>query len=359
MTAVRWCPVDRLGELQRFIDEQWGRGHVLARDAELLRWQHPRPDPGELSVLIADGDGGEIAGILGIIPAGFCEHGTRRAGAWLTTWVVRPEERQRQLGLVLLRHVIDTTDGLVATLGGNKLTMGMLRALRFHVRDAVPRWVRPVSASALESLLHAAGATVPAVPPVDGEPPRASPGVEAVPFSDELAPAWDAAWSERFAPGLVGTWRDAAYLRWRYAEHPRFDYHVSLARADGGEVRGLLVSRPQRVRDRDEEVVRVVELLGDPDAQAALIVALLDRVDGERTAFIDFYCTSGRFAATLERFGFAPEDPAAPLPSLFQPLDPRRARLTGAFGAAGRDADLFAGEDVYFTRSDGDQDRPN
>ncbi len=361
MTDVRWCPADRLGELQRFIDEQWSAGHVLARDAELLRWQHPRPDPAALSVLIADGDDGQIAGILGIIPAPFCQHGRRREGAWLTTWVVRPDERSRLLGVALLRHAIDHTDGLVATTGGNQTTMRILRTQRFHLVDAIPRWVRPVSAPALERLMLAAGSTELALGPshIPAPPPPSSSDVRVTGFTDAAAAAWDEAWRVRLAPGIVGTWRDAAYLRWRYAEHPSFDYLMSVALGDQGEARGLIVARRVAVRDRDEEVVRIVELLGDPGAQHTLVADLLASVDPEQTAFVDFYCTSERFADALVQAGFARENPDAPLPSLFAPLDARRASLTGAFAAAGDDAALFAGDDVYFTRSDGDQDRPN
>lgn len=360
MTDIGWCPARRLDELQGFIDEEWSRGHVLATDAELLRWQHPRPDPDELSVLIADGDDGAIAGILGIIPAPFCERGERREGAWLTTWVVRPAERSRLLGVALLRHAIDHTDGLVATTGGNRTTMRILRTQRFHLVDAIPRWVRPVSAPALERLMLAAGSTALAFAPARGPAPAVPlvSDVRVAALGDEVAAAWDEAW-RRLAPGLVGTWRDAAYLRWRYLQHPSFDYTVSVALDPGGEALALLVARRQPVRDRDEEVVRIVELLGDPGAQRTLVADMLATVDPDQTAFVDFYCTSAPFAAALQEAGFHRENPEAPFPSLFQPLDARRASLTGAFAASGRDASLFTGDDVYFTRSDGDQDRPN
>lgn len=353
MSTIGWCPLGRLGELQAFIDEHWKRGHVLSRDAELLRWQHPRDDPDELSVLVAADDDGRMQGILGIIPVPYCRHGARGDGAWLTTWVVTEAARRSQLGLALLRHAMDGPD-FVGTIGGNETTMRLLRALRFATRPAVPRWVRIGEPAALAALLGEAGKRLPASAPATG-PPR---GVDVQPWSPELAAAWDRTWRERLAPGLVGTWHDSEYLRWRYLDHPRFRYALRVAVDAGGSVSALLVWRRQTIQDRDQDVVRILELLGDPVAANALAADLVHETVSERTAFLDFYCTSAEFAAPLAAAGFVPEDQlGARLPAVFQPLDPRRTALTAAFWAP--DGHAFEGAATYFTRSDCDQDRPN
>jgi len=356
VSAIGWCPVARLDELQSFIDEHWKRGHVLARDVALLRWQHPRENPNELSVLVADEDDGRMQGILGIIPVPYCRHGERGEGAWLTTWVVTEAARRRQLGLALLRRAMDGPD-FVGTIGGNETTMRLLRALGFATRPAVSRWVRAGDRAALASLMQAAGANSAALSPASQMVPAAS-GAEVQPWSPELAAPWDRTWRERVASGLVGTWRDSDYLRWRYLEHPRFRYELRVIRDPAGGVRALVVWRRQAIQDRSEEVVRVLELLGEPAAAATLARDLVRETGTERTAFLDFYCTSTAFAAPLEAAGFVPEHTlGAELPALFQPLDPRRTALTAAFWAPGKEA--FDGADVYFTRSDCDQDRPN
>jgi len=358
VSAIGWCPAGRLGEVQAFIESQWKRGHVLARDAELLRWQHPRPDPDELSILVADGPGGELEGILGVIPVPYCAHGRRGEGAWLTTWVVRPEARTAQLGLALLRAAMDGPD-FVGTLGGNDTTMRLLRALRFDTRASVPRWVRGGSRRALRDLLGAAGvAPVPAA--LTGAPVAAPPpGVTVEPWSQDAAEAWDLAWHERVAGRIAGTWRDRRYLEWRYRRHPRFGYELRLARGGDRAALGLLVYRRQPVHGREEEVIRVVELLGEPAGTRALAIHLAHETASERTAFLDFYCTSEPFAAALtEAGGFVPEATlGVSLPALFQPLDARRTALTAALWTP--DERPFADDDVYFTRADCDQDRPN
>jgi GNAT superfamily N-acetyltransferase len=350
--AIRlaWWPAARAAELQAFLGREWRAGHVLARDEELLRWQHPR-DAEELSFVGAI-EADELVGVLGIIPIELCVRGARTPGAWLTTWIVVPAARRRRVGLRLLRFVLDRYD-FVGTIGGNATTTTILQALRFHTRPAIPRWVRPLDEDALERL---AGRHVAAAPAA------ADPGGGAVSdWSADLAAAWDRTWVERLAPHVVGTWRDAAYLEWRYLSHPRFDYAVRVALDDDGSPAALLVHRVEEVRGLDATVVRVVEAVGEEAALRRLADDLVSRGTELGFALADFYCTSTRYAAALEAAGFVAESTLAEqLPSRFQPLEPTPRPLSASLRLASwpGPGDLFAGDDVYFTRSDCDQDRP-
>src|SRR5207237_8748844 len=88
---IDWLPLARLPELQAFVDEHWRRGHVLARDADLLRWQHRRrADPESLSVLVAE-EGGRLLAMLGWIEFDACLGERRVPGGWMTNWLVVPE----------------------------------------------------------------------------------------------------------------------------------------------------------------------------------------------------------------------------------------------------------------------------
>src|SRR5439155_15949976 len=120
--GIDWLPLARLEELQAFVDEHWRRGHVLARDAELLRWQHRRrEDPGRLAVLVAEEDG-RLAGMLGFVEVDVCVGDQRAAGGWMTTWLVVPEARGRGLGLALVDRVLGSEYELVGALAANDAT---------------------------------------------------------------------------------------------------------------------------------------------------------------------------------------------------------------------------------------------
>lgn len=348
---IGWWRSSRIRELQAFVASCWAPGHVLARDERLLRWQHPRGDD-EISIVGAT-SGGSLVGILGVIPVEFDVLGDRRSGGWLTTWYVMPASRRDGVALRLLEFALERHE-VVGTVGGNETTLRILRALGFAACPSVPRWVRPVRRDRVARLVD--GAAPPA-------PPVRRGGEAGVGFSPDVAERWDDAWSSRFAPVLVGARRNAAYLRRRYVEHPTFRYRMRVALDPGGAAAALAVARTEEARGGDVRVVRVVEALGEPDALAPLLDGIAADADEDGAAFVDFYCTSARFAPALERAGFVPEEALdVRLPSRFQPLEPTPKPLTAALRltpAADRRHDALRWDDVYLTRSDCDQDRPS
>jgi hypothetical protein len=358
---IDWLPVESIGELQAHIDEDWRRGHILAHDGQLFRWQHRFPEnPERLSVLVARA-GGRIVGSLGVIAVPFCVRGHRTSGGWLTTWIATPVARKQQVGLHLLRRVLEEPFGFVGTTAANETALRIYRALGFSIHPSIPRWVRIVSSDALATLLGERA------PPPSGGPPVRSPtrsSLRISSWSEACAERWDELWECRLAPRLVGTWRDAAYLRWRYLEHPRFAYAVRVAEDAGGSLRGLAVHRIADIRGARGRVVRIVELLGDSPAATALACDVIAAGARAGAAFAEFYCTAGALAEPLEACGFTCEsEPTETLPALFEPLNFEiPPRLTGAFRAGaglGGNRALFESDALYVTRSDGDGDRPH
>jgi hypothetical protein len=355
-TQIDWLPARAIGELQALIDEHWRRGHILARDAQLLRWQHRfEGDPERLSVLVAR-DGEQIVGALGMIPVSFCVLGHRSSGAWLAIWIATPRARKRQGGLLLLRRALEERLGFVGTAGANEMALRIYRALGFSIRESVPRWVRVISDDSLARLLGDRPAPYgePSAPP-----PMTTESLRISTWSEGCAGRWDETWKHRIAPTLIGTWRDSSYLRWRFLEHPRFTYAVRVA-DDGGSLRGLAVHRIADIRGTESKVVRVLDLLGDREAAIALASDVLAAGARAGAAFAEFYCTAGAVAEPLEACGFTFEaEPTDRLPALFEPLnfDPP-PRMTAALSAGG-DTALFESDALYITRSDCDQDRPH
>jgi ribosomal protein S18 acetylase RimI-like enzyme len=371
---VDWLPTSRIAELQAHIKEHWRRGHPLAHEG-LLRWQYRFPGDSErLSVVVAR-EGGQIVGVLGVIVVSFCVRGRRCTGGWLATWTVTPAARKRQVGLRLLRHVLEEPFGFVGVTAANEIALRIYRALGFSINPSIPRWVQTISSDALSTLLGSGAPPCAEQPkrrpsgdraPASGEPPAQPPAGSSLrisSWSEGLAERWDETWGRQFAPQLIGTWRDAAYLRWRYLEHPRFAYAVRVAQDAGGSLRGLAVHRIADVRGAEGGVARVVELLGDPEAATALVRDVIAAGARAEAAFAEFYCSAAAVAEPLGECGFTLEaEPTAALPALFEPLNFGMPMLSGAFSAGaelGGDPALFDSDALYVTRSDGDADRPN
>lgn len=364
-TRLEWAAPSDIPAIQTLIDRHWHAGHILSRDRALLEWQYGGPDGGPPKVLLAR-DGGRLAGMLGMIPFDFCLRRQRLRGGWLTMWLSLPEYRPQRLGLALMRRCIESFD-MTGTLGGNDTTMRILGALGFTVSTGLHRWVRAGDPAAFDSLLGALpGSYPPGLRSSWIETARAAVGQQASGFRvigwDQARGRWDPAWIFRFAPRLSTVWRDESYLLWRYVNHPGFRYEVYFAEDPGsGELFGLTVTRRQKVKNRPETVLRVVEFLAEPEAAPALAAFVADQTQRSGTAFADFHCSSAESGPALESVGFRLESGGAtPLPSLFQPLDDSRRSLN----FAGRVAPDIAGagaafDNSYFTRADCDQDRPN
>jgi hypothetical protein len=304
---IDWARADEAPLVRELVDRWWKPGHVLARDEALLRWQYRFPgDDERLSVLLARVAGRPV-GFLGIVQAPFCRRGELLPCGWLATWTVAEEARETQAGLALLMEALRSFD-VVGCLGFNEQAEAIYRRLGFDVRTPLPRYV------ALEPR---------------GAPAAASPWDEA---------GWDRCWKE-IAPSFVGTARDAAFLRRRYVEHPRYRY---VLRCAGN---ALVVHRVQ------DGVVRFVEALGDADAAAALVGLALHEAEGAWLA--DFTCVNEAHAEPFLRAGFVPEASLPePPPDRFEPLGRSPRGLGGAFHGVRAD-------EIYATRADGDQDRPS
>jgi len=368
----RWCPLSRLAALQEFIDQHWKKGHVLARDAELLRWQYRNPHQADsLSVLIAE-DGDEIAGMLGVIFVGFAQAGQRLPGAMLAMWLARVEDRRGGLGLQLMQELRDQECPFIGVMGIATAALPIYRALRYSVVDRVPRLARVFSIGNFESLLSAETAglytaetraiwTATATAVTAGE----LTGELSVDWTAEMASRWDHAWQKHFAPRASGGWRDAAFLDWRYVNHPRFEYTIRVAMDPGSdEITGLVVYRIVQIQNRPERVLRIVEFLATESSGPRLAAEVLRVGTEQAVAFADFYCTSIPSGRWLEEVGFVREQQQpVHLPTLFSPLDFRRGGMSAAFSVTAEIApdsrEYFRDRDFYFTAGDGDQDRPN
>jgi GNAT superfamily N-acetyltransferase len=258
--TIGWLPLDRLAEVQRFIGERWRPGHVLARDEELLRWQHRSfAAPDSLAILGAEQDG-ELVGMLGLIEFDACLGERRGRGAWMTNWLVVPERRGAGIGSALVERACAEYD-FVGALDANDATR---RALAdSFVERPILRWALPYDLAAM-----------PGNPEWLDEP--ASP-----------------------AGAFAGACRDEEFITWRYRNHPRFEYTV-LESFAAYRLAGT--------------VLRVVDFLGDEE----LAERVADAGLRAGAVYAEFVCHSSAYGAPLEAVGFRR---ARGLPTRFQPLD--------------------------------------
>ncbi len=345
---VRWAKSDEVPLLQAYLNVHWRKDHILARDEELFRWQYRKPGAGEdPGVLIAIAEG-KILGMMGTISLPMQVSGERIPGSMMALWSVREQDRPKGVGLVLLRELIQQGHAWVGVLGANPATtLAICGRLGFQTLPKIPRYFRFYR----EDLLQPFGLTGKEwkiSKPVGRNAPNW------VAWSEISEERWDAFW-ESESEGTISVDKRSTYLRWRYLEHPRFQYEMRALMDERGFPQGLIVWRIEIASPLGIPVVRVVEWIGLKKTNE--MTEYLDEVGIKSgAAFADYYDTNPHLEGVLEKFGWLEAGKVTEeIPSRFQPIDHAGAPLNGAVLCRHSQRHL----PLVLTRSDGDQDRPN
>ena len=327
------CAEHDVGDVVRFLDEHWERGHALVASRRLLDWQYRNPDR-SYSFVVARA-GGDIAGLLGYICTRRYDPDLARDNVvWLTTWKVRDDAAIAGLGIAMLQRLSAIEPHVaIGAVGFNTATRPIYQALGFTCGE-LQHYALPNPARRDLALAHFV------------RRPASAPQRSAI-ATRALTSAVDFERVGELAGGGVPR-KTARYFHARYACHPLYTYRV-LAIEDGGRTVGLLAAR---VAEHDgHRAVRIVDFAGAPDAAAALgsaAEALVHSCDAE---YADVY-NAGIDPVLFTRAGLTRIDPdgADVVPDHFEPFERRNVRLWFAMKGGG--------SPVLF-KADGDQDRPN
>ena len=156
--------------------------------------------------------------------------------------------------------------------------------------------------------------------------------------------------------------RNKTYLNWRYVQHPTFKYECIVAEED---FTGLAIVRVEKIMNSDRSVLRILELL--PAITHGETSALLNNIIHfgyiHECDFMDFFCSNIKILDLLETEGWLCEQllEQIKLPRLFQPIE-HRDHDGIVFAMRVENKTTIEIDELwnqsYFTKSDGDQDRP-
>ena len=388
MPTTRLLPLDQYPLAADFLHRYWAPNHIYTRDKALFDWTFHREtfaNPDTYSFAVAEHDG-QIVGVLGGIPFRFNDRGHERPAFWLANWKLRDEFRRGTTGLDLLNHFYAPPDQVTISFGINPTVARLYDAMHWHVMDNIPRYfaVHPVRVGEFARLLHLAN---PAWSPGKGlalanallaRPSRATSVAAITPPDPD---PWDQSSWASLKRELTGPVRDAAYLHWRYTQHPTFEYRfiqvADRAAARHGESGrhsiGLIVWRLETIRHKVGDqlhdvarIARLVEFLPTSAENARHLIAhLWDAINVAGACGCDCYLYHGKFGQWLAGAGLHRLDDHADgnaVPSRFQPLDAAGGRIRSAVSLRTPPFPVypFAPDCTwYWTKSDSDQDRPN
>ena len=369
--------LEEAGIAADFFHREWRPNHIFSKNRQLLFWQffdNPYASlfTRGLTFKVAFCDG-EVAGVVGYIPFAFNCYGSKQYGCHVTNWWTAPAHRRGTVAFGLLRDLQYGMKFDTCIAGGiTPLAEKLYEGLRWVLVRNLPRVVLPVDHAGFSRLLDPSG---------DGawgeaarraksmgaeqetEPTDGTSISELASFDSLSGLGWDAFYWTKLAPSHMGPARETAYLVWRYQQIPIFKYRALIATNANG-ISGLLVFRMERVKEREEQIVRIVDLAAEPAAVKPLIGTLVEEARSQRALMIDFFSTKSAPLKMLSGSGFI--DACSPAgdhywcPFLFQPLDHQRDRLNCAWWIKGAELRTrLAPGDFYMTKGDNEFDRPN
>lgn len=359
----RFIAPSEIDAAMEFFRLYWGANHILGNDREFMIWQMS-PDRSPIFAgcglaALSYWDGPRLVGLIGVQSMPFNYNGQSADSAWLCNLQAAPEYLAIGIGTKLMTGVHKLPIAGIGAAGINLKVIPMYRAMRYHCLDRLPRYIRIVDVDRAAALLAGDDlAPLLSRPPATGRSATSLTVEEAAVCPDD----WDAFWDDYARQGYFGTHRDSAFIGWRYLGHPRLDYRLTLARDTQGRIAGASIHRLETIQDRDDRLVRVVEIIATAaDAWDALL-ANAERIGlAAGATFVDHY-TSRPLAAAFRDRGWYEEDdvPAIVTPGLFQPLL-RQTRKVNLAVRLLHDTPWKAGqwrENLHVVKSDGDQDRP-
>jgi hypothetical protein len=377
-TEIRDLSVEEADLAATFFHEKWRPNHIFFRNRELLLWQYYRNPygvhfSGGLTFKAAFEEGRNV-GVFAYMPFAFNCYGMRKFGCHLSAWWVHPEHRRGPLALRLL-HCLQDKSSFDACISGINTAVAerLYERMSWVVVRNIPRLVYIVDKARFETLLDPATAipdpAATAVRPAHGAGGSNTTGgnkieLELLTSFERLRDlGWDAFYWQRIAHQHMGPAREAVYLEWRYGNIPVFHYDGLLAKRSG-EISGLLVYRIEQIKNSEQQIIRLVDVIAEPEAIPDLVNGVVEVAVEQRATAIDFFCTHPTYLAQLLSCGFIDACDSGGerywCPHLFQPLDRARNRLNSAWWIRGMDLQAAAARSEFcIMKGDYEFDRPN
>ena len=361
------CTKQHLPDVMRFIDEHWRKDHVLSRNQELLCWQFNSTPLGIADVaaaIILACEGDNLIGMQGLIPTSFHVYGDVHDGLWLANLKVRDDKISTGAGMHLMSASHKLQRPILAVSGVNEKVQTMFRIMKYHTWSDAQRWLGVIDTEKTAQLMNCEPSTL--------QPWiwQSETKISDTPFSlsknfSAYRNSWNLLRQQTIDPQGIGTLRDADYIKWRYLDHPVFQYHLELVvDSENEQVRGLVVMRCESISPSGKNILRILECWGDEAAYLTLRQAIASYAQKHECAFIDAYGGSGLQHSIYQAIGLravnAESTPS--FPCLFQPLIEGHKPLRGALfipPAIAKNYPNLENNKIIITKSDGDQDRPS
>ncbi len=321
---ISFARIEEIDEIMPFIDNEWRKGHILARDRLFFEWMYVKDDT--VNFVISRNDDWIIDGVLGYVP--YDEKNTQIA---LTVWKAL-KSANGMIGMSMLSFVEkELKPVIIASPGVNpSTTTAIYRYFKHEVRK-MDHYYR---------LAERSDYFIPTINENKGlkKPMHSTAKMKRITSFEEYE-------AERiiFADNAIR--KDSWYIRRRYFEHPIFEY-IHYIIADNNKKLDVII-REQEVDGH--KCIRVVDLLGDYRLLIDFTFELDRILVAGKYEYIDCYAYSIEKNIWDNAGWLNVEETKNVIPNYFAPFERRNIDLYCSCKPKG----------IVVLRGDGDQDRPN
>ncbi|MBS0357713.1 MAG: GNAT family N-acetyltransferase [Proteobacteria bacterium] len=339
--------------IRDFFETHWKRPIALSKP-EFYQWQFiDIPYQNNIDHCCIAAEDKKILGIMGVNSRSFFVENKKLLGAELTTWVVDTTRRNLGIGTKMISYLQNKYE-IIFGLGISSDALSIYLRHGFRYAKSIPRYLKVLHWDNIE------------------------PFAQYEPLAKEIAQHWN----QRQSPSGYITEelnetkindlfhkyknnynlfsREYEYIKWRYLEHPTFDYHIKIIKSNC-ENDGVLLVLRQDTSDEGLSILHIIDLIGDErDINAAMNYSI-DFANDKGIPIIDFFCTSSKIGSRFLSSGWFSinDDPYFKFPHLFHPIELRDPASTSMIYWSNNYLAEFANlGKLYVTKQDADFDRP-
>lgn len=325
---IRYATDEDIPVIKKFINEEWKKDHILARETRLFEWQYTSD---KLDYVLGLDSNGNIQGMLGFISY----DDTEERDIATSMWKAMPGTGF--LGVKLLMYVMQNEPHrTLFSPGINVRTSGDIYRRMGIATGRMNQWYR----------LHKQGKYNIAKIIDNKIPDFELHKTKSFKFNtlEEMLLKFD---FDKYVPNSVIPYKSRVYLQRRYFGHPFYKYLVYGLSVDDENVSVVLVARIQNCNGTC--AIRLVDCLGDY-SKIGYITDFLDNLMEEYSAeYVDFY-EKGIDGGELRVGGWLKRDETENIiPNYFSPFEQSNVEVNYC----------TTDDNIVLFRGDGDQDRPN
>lgn len=326
--TIRFAEYDDIPAIMNYIDNYWKKGHILAVNQALFKWQYVNHE--RVNFVIGLNEENNICGILGFIPYSADDD----KDIALALWKARHSESFLGIRLILFLKKQEKHRNIVCTGINLKTTSKIYKQLGMKV-GVMKQWYR------LRKGINYRVAKI-----NNEEIPGTDSGNCELELLSEKSELKNLDIFGRLNETSV-PFKSPGYFEKRYFDHPVYKYLAYVVKNGCASTAGLIVLRVQEYMGA--KVFRFVDFIGEKD----VLLGITDKIDRlmeeHETEYIDMY-EAGLNDNILIRAGWKPVKGSGNIiPNYFAPYQQSVEDIY--YCASADSAVLF--------RGDGDQDRPN